>query len=148
VPQRPAQYGHLSARENLVLFARLARLDDATAAVDALLVRFGLPSGGQPAAQLSVGNQQRLNLALGLLGEPEVLLLDEPAASLDPRHRRLLWEAVESVRRGGGAVAFATHVMEEADRHATRVVALLDGEVVFAGRPGDLAGAVPELVSP
>jgi ABC-2 type transport system ATP-binding protein len=129
VPQRPAQYGRLSPRENLELFARLERVRDAAAAVRDLLHRFSLPSGSQPAGELSVGNRQRLNVALSLLGAPRVLLLDEPTASLDPVQRRLVWDVVNALRGEGGAVCFATQNVEEVE-HADRVVALQDGHVI------------------
>jgi ABC-2 type transport system ATP-binding protein len=129
VPQRPAQYARLSPRENLELFARLEGTPDAAAAAGDLLHRFSLPSGPQPAGELSVGNRQRLNVALSLLGEPNVLLLDEPTASLDPAQRRLVWEVVNALRGEGGAVCFATQNVEEVE-HADRVVALRDGRVV------------------
>jgi ABC-2 type transport system ATP-binding protein len=129
VPQRPAQYARLSPRENLELFARLERVPDADAAVRDLLHRFSLPSGSQPAGDLSVGNRQRLNVALSLLGGPRVLLLDEPTASLDPVQRRLVWDVVNALRGEGGAVCFATQNVEEIE-HADRVVALQDGRVI------------------
>jgi ABC-type multidrug transport system ATPase subunit len=144
-PQRPALYGHLSARENLELFGRLGDLPDPPAVASGLLDRMGLPDSDQHAAELSVGNQQRLNLALGLLGDPHVLLLDEPTASLDPAQRKRLWEVLSALRAAGGAVLFATHALDEVERHADRVVVLLDGRVAFAGTPGDLADAMPEL---
>jgi ABC-2 type transport system ATP-binding protein len=129
VPQRPAQYARLSPRENLELFARLEGVPDATAAARDLLQRFSLPSGPQPAGDLSVGNRQRLNVAISLLGAPRVLLLDEPTASLDPVQRRLVWDVVNALRGEGGAVCFATQNVEEVE-HADRVVALQDGRVI------------------
>jgi ABC-2 type transport system ATP-binding protein len=127
VPQRPAQYARLSARENLELFARLEGVDARSAA--GLLERFALPADDRPAGDLSVGNRQRLNIALSLLGEPRVLLLDEPTASLDPVQRRHVWDVVNATRGDGGAVCFATQNVEEVD-HADRVLALHDGHVV------------------
>jgi ABC-type multidrug transport system ATPase subunit len=124
VPQRPAQYARLSARENLELFARLEGAEPGD-----LLRRFDLPDDGRPAGDLSVGNRQRLNIALSLLGEPRVLLLDEPTASLDPVQRRRVWDVVNATRGDGGAVCFATQNVEEVD-HADRVLALQDGRVV------------------
>jgi ABC-2 type transport system ATP-binding protein len=101
-PQRPAQYGRLSARENLELFARLEGEPDPAAAAERLLVEFELSGKAVPSGNLSVGNRQRLNLAISLLGSPQVLLLDEPTAALDPEQRRRLWARVAALRAGGG----------------------------------------------
>jgi ABC-2 type transport system ATP-binding protein len=92
-----------------------------------------LPDDGRVTANLSVGNQQRLNLGIALLGRPEVLILDEPTASLDPRQRRRLWDLAARVRERQGAVVFATQNLEEVEHVATRVVVLLDGALVFDG---------------
>ena len=129
VPQRPAHYARLSPRENLELFARLERVHEPAKITRRLLERFSLPMGPQPAGELSVGNRQRLNVALSLLGEPRVLLLDEPTAALDPIQRRLVWDVVSALRGEGGAICFATQNVEEVE-HADRVVALQDGRVV------------------
>ena len=126
VPQRPAHYARLTARENLELFAQLEGAN--AGVVDRLLDRFDLPAD-RASGDLSIGNRQRLNVALSLLGEPHVLLLDEPTASLDPVQRRRVWEVVDEVRGEGGAICFATQNVEEV-AHATRVVALQDGRVV------------------
>jgi ABC-2 type transport system ATP-binding protein len=133
VPQRPAHYARLTARENLALFARLEGV--AADRVDALLERFELPAD-RPSGELSIGNRQRLNVALSLLAEPRVLLLDEPTASLDPVQRRRVWEVVGGVHETGGAVCFATQNVEEV-AHADRVIALQHGRVV-----GDTVEAV------
>jgi ABC-2 type transport system ATP-binding protein len=135
VPQRPAHYGRLSAQENLLLFARLQ--DVPAAQADALLARFDLPRDDRPSAELSVGNRQRLNVALSLLGGPNVLLLDEPTASLDPGQRDRLWQVVAEVKHAGGAVAFATQNLDELDRFADRVIVLRSGECAFAGPAGE-----------
>jgi ABC-type multidrug transport system ATPase subunit len=136
-PQRPAFYGRLTSRENLELFARLEGEADPAAAATRLLGAFELPDTGRAAGALSVGNRQRLNLAIALLGSPQVLLLDEPTASLDPAQRQRLWERVDAVREGGGAVVFATQNLEEIADHADRVVKLEDGRLVFDGEPAD-----------
>lgn len=130
VPQQPAHYGRLSARENLELFARLEDERHPEAVAQSLLEQFGLPLDAQPSAELSVGNRQRLNVAIALLGGADALLLDEPTASLDPGQRRRLWEQTNAVRAAGGGVLFATQHPEEVEHHADRVIALRDGEVV------------------
>lgn len=133
VPQQPAHYARLTPRENLKLFARLEGVKDPVGTTDRFLRLLDLPDDGRLTAHLSAGNQQRLNLAVALLGRPDVLLLDEPTASLDPRQRRLLWDTAGQVRERGGAVVFATQNLEELEHFATRVVVLLDGAVVFQG---------------
>jgi ABC-type multidrug transport system ATPase subunit len=133
VPQRQAHYARLSPRENLELFARLEGLPDAAAIADRFIRLLDLPDDGRLTAELSVGNQQRLNLAIALLARPDVLLLDEPTASLDPRQRRRLWEVATQVRERDGAVVFATQNLEELEHFANRVVVLLGGALVFDG---------------
>jgi len=146
-PQRPAQYGRLSARENLELFARLEGEHDAPAAVAALLDAFELPGEAEPSANLSVGNRQRLNLAISLLGSPHVLLLDEPTAALDPGQRQRLWKRVGALRESGGAIVFATQNVEELERVADRVAALSEGRLVFDGSAADYDRSAPESLS-
>jgi ABC-2 type transport system ATP-binding protein len=132
VPQRPAQYARLTPRENLELFARLGGERDPRAAAARLLAAFDLPDDGRRSGDLSVGTRQRLNVAIGMLGAPDVLLLDEPTASLDPGQRRRLWAAAQELIGAGGALVFATQNLEELD-HADRVLVLRDGAVAFAG---------------
>jgi ABC-2 type transport system ATP-binding protein len=138
-PQRAAQYARLSARENLELFARLEGQPRPDQAAEALLGEFELPDGGILAGELSVGNRQRLNLAIALLGAPDALLLDEPTAALDPDQRRRLWERLDAQRDAGVALLFVTQHADEIERHAERVVALADGAVAFAGPVADYA---------
>ncbi|HEY0417243.1 MAG TPA: ABC transporter ATP-binding protein [Gaiellaceae bacterium] len=126
VPQRPAHYGRLTARENLRLFAALERVGPARA--DALVEEFELPAATRAAA-LSVGNRQRLDVALALLAEPQVLLLDEPTASLDPAQRQRVWRIARELAAAGGAVLVATHHWEELRERADRVLELVDGRL-------------------
>ena len=142
VPQRPALYRKLSARENLRLFAELERLASPHAEAERLLEQVDLlDAADRPAQELSVGNVQRLNVAIGLVADPAVVFLDEPTASLDPRQRARLWELLRGVTGRGGAVVFATQNVEEAHTQADRLVVLQEGRLVFAGRPGGVLGA-------
>ena len=129
VPQKPAHYSRLSPRENLELFAELENVREPQGVATQMLERFALPTGMQPSGTLSVGNRQRLNVAIALLGEPRVLLLDEPTAALDPAQRRRVWEVADALRAEGGAVCFATQNLEEIE-HATRTIVLQDGRIV------------------
>jgi ABC-2 type transport system ATP-binding protein len=137
MPQRPAHYGRLSARQNLELFARLE--GESRAAAERLLVDFELPPDDRPSSSLSVGNRQRLNLAIAMLGSPDVLLLDEPTAALDPRQRRRLWETAARAKEAGGAVVLVTQNVEDLHRVADRVTVLLDGAIVFDGSYAEYA---------
>ena len=87
---------------------------------------------------LSGGNRQRVNIAVGLLADPPVLLLDEPSGALDPRQRERLWGFITELTERGTAVIFCTHDIAEAERHAHRVLVLADGEMLFDGTPAEL----------
>jgi ABC-2 type transport system ATP-binding protein len=143
VPQQPALYSKLTVQENLALFARLERVADPAAAVDRMLDLTGLRERSRDqVGVLSGGNRQRVNIAIGLLAAPEVLLLDEPSAALDPRQRERLWEFILRLAGEGTTVVFATHNIQEADRYASRVAVLADGELLFTGPPGELERVV------
>jgi ABC-2 type transport system ATP-binding protein len=143
VPQEPALYSKLSVAENLWLFARLERLSDPERAVNSMLAQTGLEERArEEVVRLSGGNQQRVNIAIGLLTEPPALLLDEPSASLDPRQRERLWEFIGGLADRGTTIVFSTHNVAEAERYATRVLVLGDGELLFTGTPAELERAV------
>ena len=143
VPQQAALYGKLTVAENLRLFARLEKVEDADATVAEMLALTGLDERADDlAGELSGGNRQRINIALGLLGRQDVLLLDEPTAALDPRQRARVWEFVLGLAARGTTVVYSTHDLQEAARHADRVVVLADGEVLFAGLPATLGAEV------
>jgi ABC-2 type transport system ATP-binding protein len=142
VPQQPALYGKLTVEENLMLFARLERSPEPRATVDRMLDLTDLGGrAGDQVSTLSGGNRQRVNIAIGLLGQPDVLLLDEPSSALDPRQRERLWEFILRLAGEGTTVVYATHHIQEADRYANRLVVLADGEGVFDGSPRELEQA-------
>ena len=142
VPQQPALYSKLSVAENLRLFARLEKRPDVAAAVDRMLDQTNLRErADDEVGKLSGGNRQRVNIAIGLLAEPSVLLLDEPTSSLDPRQREVLWAFVTGLAEAGTSVVYATHNVAEAERYADRVLVLADGELLFTGTPAELEQA-------
>jgi ABC-2 type transport system ATP-binding protein len=142
VPQQPAVYSRLSVAENLELFARLERVPDPRGVVRAMLAQTGLEArAGERVERLSGGNRQRVNIALGLLADPAVLVLDEPSSSLDPRQRERLWVFIRALSERGRCVVFSTHNVAEAEHYAGRVLVLADGELLFSGTPAELAQA-------
>jgi ABC-2 type transport system ATP-binding protein len=139
VPQHPALYSKLSVAENLRLFARLEKVADVERSDARMLEQTALGDrADDEVGKLSGGNRQRVNIAIGLLGDPAVLLLDEPSASLDPRQRERLWDFLGEL---GRTVLFSTHDVGEAERQADRLLVLADGELLFTGTPGDLETA-------
>ncbi|HUA12065.1 MAG TPA: ABC transporter ATP-binding protein [Solirubrobacteraceae bacterium] len=147
VPQQPALYRKLTVAENLELFARLERVADVHATVAAMLEQADLLARAhQLVGKLSGGSRQRVNVAIGLIGSPPALALDEPSAALDPDQRERLWRLLAQRTAAGTAVLFSTHNVSEVQRHASRVLVLDRGRLLFDGAPAALlaAGAEPE----
>jgi ABC-2 type transport system ATP-binding protein len=143
VPQQAALYRRLTVEENLLLFARLEGREDPRASTEEMLELAGLVDRrGEIVARLSGGNQQRINIAIGLLSRPAVLLLDEPSVGLDPRQRARLWEFVSGLAERGTTVIFSTHDIQEAERYGGRLLVLADGESLFDGSAAALREAV------
>src|SRR4051794_40523029 len=141
-PQQAAIYSKLSVEENLRLFARLEKVPDVAATVDRMLAQTGLRDRARDeAGRLSGGNRQRVNIAVGLLSEPPVVLLDEPSSSLDPRQREVLWQFVTALAARGTTVVYSTHNVGEVEHYAGRVLVLADGELLFTGTPAQLPRA-------
>jgi ABC-2 type transport system ATP-binding protein len=134
VPQQAALYRRLTVAENLRLFAHLERVPDVDATLEEMLGQTGLEGRrDDQVGKLSGGNQQRINIAIGLLAQPAVLLLDEPSAGLDPDQRIRLWEFVADLAKAGTTVIYSTHQIEEAVRYGDRLLVLADGEALFDG---------------
>ena len=145
VPQQTSLYGRLTVTENLRLFSRLERVGDPRATVARMLEQTDLAErADEQVARLSGGNRQRVNIAIGLLADPPVLLLDEPSAALDPRQRERMWTFVHSLVSAGTSVVFSTHEVAEAERYADRVLVLADGELLFDGPAPALAAQTAE----
>jgi ABC-2 type transport system ATP-binding protein len=135
----------LSARENLVMFARLYGYGARAARerAEGLLERFDLVEAADRRAHgYSGGMRRRLDLAVSLIQEPDVLFLDEPTTGLDPRSRLRVWESVRALVRAGTTVLLTTQYLEEADRLADRVAVIDRGRVIAEGSPDDLRSRV------
>jgi ABC-2 type transport system ATP-binding protein len=144
VPQQAALYRRLTIEDNLRLFARLERRDDIEDTVSRMLEQTALTDRrAAPVGTLSGGMQQRVNIAIGLIARPAVLLLDEPSAGLDPRQRERLWEFVTRLAGEGTTVIFSTHNIAEAERYGERLFVLADGELLFDGTVPELHEAEP-----
>ena len=145
----------LTGRENLVMTGRLRHLTKAAARerAAALLERFDLVGAAdRRVASYSGGMARRLDIALGLVDDPEVLFLDEPTTGLDPRSRREVWDAVAELAASGVTVLLTTQYLEEADRLADRISVLTGGRIAAEGTADGLksliGGETVELVLP
>jgi ABC-2 type transport system ATP-binding protein len=136
VTQAPSVYVDLTVRENLRYFARILQVPGAR--VDAVVEQVFLGDvAGRVVARLSGGQRARVSLATALLGEPELLVLDEPTVGLDPVLRRDLWDTFHRLAAAGAALLVSSHVMDEADR-CDELVLLRDGRVLAVGAPAEL----------
>jgi ABC-2 type transport system ATP-binding protein len=135
-PQAASLFDHLTVAETLRLFASF---HERPAALEPLLAEVGLTANqGIRAKHLSGGQTRRLLLAVALIGDPELVILDEPAAGLDPSARLHLWSTIRALRDRGVTVLLTTHDMEEATALCDRVAILVRGEIVASGSPADL----------
>jgi ABC-2 type transport system ATP-binding protein len=142
VPQQAALYRRLTVAENLRLFARLEGAAEVEPLVTEMLEQTRLAERrDDQVGTLSGGNQQRVNIAIGLLAKPAILLLDEPSTGLDPRQRARLWDFVATLAAAGTTVVFTTHDIAEAERHADRILVLDEGRARFDGTPAELRAA-------
>jgi linearmycin/streptolysin S transport system ATP-binding protein len=133
VPQDLALYDELSARANLRFFGALYSLTGRTldAAIDSALGLVELRDrAGDAVKTFSGGMKRRLNLAAGLLHDPDILLLDEPTVGVDPQSRNAIFDNLEDLKRRGKALLYTTHYMEEAERLADRIVVIDHGKVI------------------
>jgi ABC-2 type transport system ATP-binding protein len=133
VPQDLALYDELSAYDNLTFFAALYDLDGATRnqAIARVLDLVGLADRTRDLVKtFSGGMKRRLNLAAGLIHDPDILLLDEPTVGVDPQSRNAIFDNLETLKRQGKALLYTTHYMEEAERLADRIVVMDHGRVI------------------
>jgi ABC-2 type transport system ATP-binding protein len=141
VLQSSAMYQTLSVAESLALFAGYyQRPRD----VDEVVQLIGLGEKRDALVRtLSGGQRRRLDLGLALVGDPDLLFLDEPTTGFDPQARRRAWESISSLRALGKTILLTTHYLDEAERLCDHVAVLRDGRIAAIGRPGELTGALP-----
>ena len=136
----------LTGEENLILMAdlhHLSRADGRRRAAE-LLDRFGLVDAAErPAAVYSGGMRRRLDLAMTLMGDPQVIFLDEPTTGLDPRSRHTMWEIIRGLVAGGVTIFLTTQYLDEADRLADRIAVLDRGRLIAEGTASELKRLVP-----
>jgi len=140
-PQEPVVYDNLTGLENLMFYAGLYGLSgrEAKRKCNELLEFVGLGEyGKKPVRTYSGGMMKRLNFAIAIIGDPELLMLDEPTTGMDPRARRSVWELIEKLRKEGKTIILATHYMEEADVLSDRVAIMDLGRKVAEGTPEEL----------
>jgi ABC-2 type transport system ATP-binding protein len=139
VLQSSAMYPNLTVGEHLRLFAGYyAHPRDA----DEVTELIGLAEKRDAKVKsLSGGQKRRLDLGLGLIGDPDVLFLDEPTTGFDPAARRAAWETIRSLRELGKTILLTTHYLDEAEQLSDRVAVLREGRIVALGRPSELTGA-------
>jgi len=138
VPQELALYPTLSARDNLLFFGRIYGLKGRRLRqrVEAVLETVQLTErAGDSVSSFSGGMKRRLNIAAGLIHEPEVLFLDEPTVGVDPQSRNAIFESVEALNRAGVTILYTTHYMEEAQRLCHRVAIMDHGQIIALDTP-------------
>jgi ABC-2 type transport system ATP-binding protein len=148
VPQDLAIYPDLTARENLRFFGRLQRRAgrDLDERVRAILELTGLSDRADDrTGTYSGGMKRRLNIGIGLLHEPQLLVLDEPTVGVDPQSRNAILEAVDGLRRGGMSILYTPHYMEEAERLCDRIAIIDGGHILAEGTRGELVALVGQL---
>jgi ABC-2 type transport system ATP-binding protein len=148
VPQDLALYDELSARANLKFFGALYSLSGRAlnAAIARTLELVGLADRDRDLVKtFSGGMKRRLNLAAGLLHDPDVLLLDEPTVGVDPQSRNAIFDNLETLKRQGKALLYTTHYMEEVERLADRIIVIDRGRVIADDTLAGLYAQVPPL---
>lgn len=129
----------LSGKENMFLIASLCHIPRASEKADAMLARMGLEEAGRRLVKTySGGMKRRLDIAMSLMSDPQVLFLDEPTTGLDPGSRRQSWEAIRQLSASGTTVFLTTQYLEEAELLADQIAVLHEGKIITTGTPKQL----------
>jgi ABC-2 type transport system ATP-binding protein len=144
-PQDLALYEDLSAMENLVFFGRMEGLNTQEARTQAIeyLNLMGLQDRARgKVAKFSGGMKRRINLAIALMGNPQLVFMDEPTVGIDPQSRNNIYETIEGLRDKGMTILYTTHYMEEADRLCDRIAIMDGGRIIAMDTPGVLKAKI------
>jgi len=134
----------LTGRENLILIARLRHLKDPKPVTDELLKRFGLTEAAdRRVATYSGGMRRRLDIAMSLVGQPQLIFLDEPTTGLDPEARLEVWKTVKELAKNGTTVFLTTQYLDEAEQLADRIAILHEGKIIANGTLAELKKMFP-----
>ncbi len=134
----------LTGRENLELVARLRQVPHPREVADRALSQFRLvEAGDRPVRTYSGGMRRRLDLAMSLIGQPEVVVLDEPTTGLDPEARRDVWQVIRDLVRDGTTVVLTTQYLEEAEQLADQIAILHEGRILVNGTLAELKDLLP-----
>ena len=134
----------LTGRENLIMIARLRHLKNPSPVADDLLKRFGLTDAAdRRVSTYSGGMRRRLDIAMSLVGKPQVIFLDEPTTGLDPEARIEVWKTVKELAANGTTVFLTTQYLDEAEQLADRIAILHDGAIIANGTLADLKKLFP-----
>ena len=145
IPQEVSLYLELTVEENLWFIANAYRIppEEARLTIDKLIADMGLEEKRKALAKnLSGGMKRRLNLIMGLVHNPDLVLCDEPTPGLDPQSRVVVWEYIQSLPKQGKTVILTTHFMEEADRLSDRVAIIDHGKILILDSPKALKGSI------
>jgi ABC-2 type transport system ATP-binding protein len=134
----------LTGRENLIMIAKLRHLTHPRQVADDLLSRFGLTDAAdRRVSTYSGGMRRKLDIAMSLIGKPQVIFLDEPTTGLDPEARIEVWKVVKELANGGTTVFLTTQYLEEAEQLADRIAILHEGKIIANGRLAELKKLFP-----
>jgi ABC-2 type transport system ATP-binding protein len=134
----------LTGRENLIMIARLRHLKNARQMVDGLLKRFGLiDAADRRVSTYSGGMRRRLDIAMSLIGNPQIIFLDEPTTGLDPEARIEVWKTVKELSKNGTTVFLTTQYLEEAEQLADQIAILHEGRIIVSGTLAELKKLFP-----
>jgi len=134
----------LTGRENLIMIAELRRVKSAGKVADGLLARFGLAdAAGRRVATYSGGMRRRLDIAMSLIGDPQVIFLDEPTTGLDPEGRLEVWQVIQDLASSGTTVFLTTQYLDEAEKLADRIAILHGGTIIVSGTLAELRQLLP-----